>query len=327
MHEREQPGQGMTREFQHDSEDTLFAEANAWFFRLQADDVSETERTNFAVWLASSHAHSRAWDEVRELMGALKAPARAAQAASFPMPRAPAKPRRRSAALAGLFASALALVALVQAPAFLARLGADFVTVAGERRVVTLDDGTRIDMNSDTAITVDFKTGERRVEVRRGEAFFTVAAADRPFIIDAGDTEIRDIGTAFSVEYTARERVTVEEGLVDVGARGSAPVRVAARQQADFASGKVSAAMPADPETALAWRTGQVVFRQERLENVVTELNRYRAGRIVILNPNIAGLLVSGVFEIDRPDSVTAALETVLGIGAREITPWLVLLH
>ena len=311
-----------------EDEDTLFAEANAWFFRLKAEDVTEAEKAAFAAWRAADPLHERAWREVVGLMSALKAPARAAQARmAAPSRRVRARRPRLVPVLSGLAATTLALFVAVEAPVFLDRLGADHVTVAGERRVLTLADGTRVDMNSDTALALHFSGGERRVEVRRGEAFFVIAEEERPFVVEAADAEIRDIGTAFSVENDAHAQVTVAEGLVDVRRAGSAPVRVAARQKVEFGGDAISPVLDADPETALAWRNGQIVFRQERLADVVGELNRYRAGRIVILNPAIADLLVSGVFEIDRPDRAVAALESVLGIRAHMLTPWLVLLR
>ena len=315
---------------EHD-EDALFAQANAWFFRFRSGEMTEDEKAEFLVWHRRDEAHRRAWDEVLALMQSLKAPAQAAHAERAPASaqlraHRTARPRRLRIA-AGALAACLATVAAVQGPVFLARYGADHVTLTGERRVVTLTDGTRVEMNSDTALALDFQMGERRVEVRRGEAFFTIAQDSRPFVVQAGHTEIRDIGTAFSVEYAGRSRVTVEEGLVDVAQPGGQPVRAGAAQMIDFGGASVSGPMQADPGSDLAWRSGQIVFRQERLEDVVAQLNRYRPGRILILNPGIADLMVSGVFDADQPARATAALESVLGVQAREITPWIVLLH
>lgn len=309
-------------------EDALFAEANGWFFRLNAEDITDAEKRAFALWHADPD-NARAFQDVAGLMDALKTPARAVHAQHYVQPVArPARRLGRASMLLGAFAVAASLaVAVVQAPVFLDRMGADHVTISGERRMLTLDDGTRVEMNSDTALVLSFTPSERRVEVRRGEAFFTIAENERPFVVTAGETEIRDIGTAFSVENDVRAQVTVEEGLVDVSRTGIAPVRVGARQRVEFGGEAISSVLEADPEMALAWREGQIVFRQERLADVVADLNRYRAGRIVIVNPTIGDLLVSGVFEIDDPVRSVAALESVLDVRAHTLTPWLVLLR
>ncbi|MFC5066415.1 FecR family protein [Flaviflagellibacter deserti] len=321
----------MTRQTQREDDDALFAEANAWLFRLKADDASDADRAEFSSWLAHDERHEQAWRDVLQLMESLKEPARAYAARPHRAADRTAGSRgtrRFRATVGGLAAACLAAVIVVQGPAFLDRWGADYVTLSGERRAVVLADGTRVEMNSDTALDLDFESGERRVDVRRGEAFFTIAADPRAFVVIANGAEIRDIGTAFSVRNDNRAEVVVEDGLVDVSREdGKAPVRVAAGQKVAFGNGRISSAFEADPKTALAWRDGQIVFSQERLADVVAELNRYRAGRIFILNPRIADLRVSGTFEIDRPETVPQALRSVLGIGAREITPFLVLLH
>jgi transmembrane sensor len=325
-----------------DREDELFTEANRWFFRLQAEDVSPAEKQEFSEWLNADAAHSEAWKNVHALMHSLRAPAQASYDARLaagrgqwrrrPAPRGRVAPAKRKAprVLAACLALIVGLIAYVQGPVLLDRWTADHVTVAGERATLTLADGTHVDLDSDTALKTDITAGERRVTVLRGEAFFQIAPDARPFVVTTRDGEARDIGTAFSItRRDGRSIATVETGIVDVKATSGpgATVRLMAGDSVDYGRGSVSPLRKADLDQDLAWRRGQIIFRQERLSDVVTKLNRYRSGRIVIVNPWVSGELVSGTFDIDRPEAPVDALETVLGVKATYLTPYLVVLR
>jgi transmembrane sensor len=315
-------------------EDELFAEANRWFFRLQAEDVSPAEKQQFSRWLNEDPSHAEAWSGVHALMHSLKAPARA----SYDAGRSRGSVQRRPALvtrmvprlLAGCLLVAFFLAACIQGPVLLDRWRADYVTVAGARESVTLADGTQVDLDTDTALKIDVMTSERRVSVLRGKAFFRIAEDPRPFVVRTRDGESRDIGTAFGVERRDDlSTLIVETGIVDVRA-ASGPdgtARVTAGESVDFGASGLSPLRKADLEQDLAWRRGQLIFRQERLSDVVAKLNRYRSGRIVIVNPWIADELVSGTFNIDRPDAPIDALEGVLGVKATYLTSYLVVLR
>ncbi|WP_085091040.1 FecR family protein [Azospirillum oryzae] len=318
--------------------DRLFSEANAWFFRLQSDDLTPAERTAFADWLARSPAHSRAWSEVRTLLHDLKEPARAAYAGSRIAP-----PRRPVAVRVRRFAAALAVLLVAgglgvwRGPTLYQNAIADQVTSTGQRRTLTLPDGSTAEMNGDTALALDFRDGERRVRILRGEAWFHVTRdPDHPFVVDGGAGAARVLGTRFSVRREDdRTIVTVGEGLVEVSAHPStdshAPwpdsVRLHAGESAEADSHGLTGPRTVDPAVAFAWRQGQIVFRQQSLASVIAALNRQWPGRVVLLNDEAAERVVSGVFALDRPDAVFDALERGLGVRATRITPYLTLLR
>jgi len=319
-------------------EDELFDEANRWFFRLQAEDVSAAEKQGFAQWLAQDPSHAKTWADVHALMHSLHAPARASCNASLNDKRrfgavvqqSARGSRTASRWITASLALAFGFAAYIQGPVLLDRWGADYVTTAGQRETIVLADGTRVELNTDTAIQANLTAAERRVTVLRGEAFFDIARDSRPFAVSTRDGEARDIGTSFRVEKgDAVSTVTVETGIVDVKAKPILPaaVRVTAGQTVDYGKDGVSIPRMADLDKELAWRRGQVVFRQEKLSSVVAKLNRYQAGRIVIVNPWIADELVSGAFNVDRPDAPIGALEDVLGVKATYLTSYLVMLH
>ncbi|CAO3430441.1 FecR family protein [Azospirillum endophyticum] len=329
-------------------EDRLFSEANAWFFRLQADDHTETDRAAFASWLARSPAHARAFGELQDLLHDLKDPARAAAFADAVHASGhPPAPRRSPAAGVRRLATALAVLLAVggvgmwQGPRLYQNALADQTTPAGQRRTLTLPDGSLAEMNGDTALALDFGNGERRVRILRGEAWFQVVRdPDRPFVVDGGAGAARVLGTQFSVrrddEHTT---VTVGEGLVEVAAQSTgglsadvqAPwpgsIRLHPGESAEAGPEGISGPRAADPGVAFAWRRGQIVFRQQSLASVVAALNREWPGRVVLLNDQAADRVVSGVFMLDRPDAVFDALERGLGVHATRITPYLTLLR
>lgn len=324
-------------------EDRLFSEANAWFFRLQSDDLTPAERAAFAEWLARSPAHADAWAGLQTLLRDLKEPARAAYAESRIAPA-----RRPAAAGVRRFAMAMAVLLAVgglgvwHGPMLYQNAVADQVTSAGQRRTLTLPDGSTADMNGDTALAFDFQNGARRVRILRGEAWFRVTRdPDRPFVVDGGAGAARVLGTQFSVRREDdRTTVTVGEGLVEVAAYRNAAhrnadshapwpdsVRLHPGESAEAGPHGLTGPRPADPAVAFAWRQGQIVFRQQSLASVIAALNRQWPGRVVLLNGEAAERVVSGVFALDRPDAVFDALERGLGVRATRITPYLTLLR
>ncbi|MGA4633138.1 FecR family protein [Pseudomonas solani] len=305
-------------------DDELFAEASAWHFRLQADDVSAADRRDFAAWLAGSEARARAWSEVQTLLGALQRPARAAHAAER-------WPARRGAWRGWACAAALLLglgVTLMQSP-WLDRLRADQATAVGESRTLDLADGSRVQLNTDSAVQVELGEHERRVRLLRGEAFFEVThAPERPFLVESGAGWVKVVGTRFSVDRREGEtRVRVESGRVEVNGGSRQAVLLEHGQGVEFGAAGLGAAHGIDPLQAFAWRQRQLVFRQQPLGEVVAELNRYWPGRTFVVGEALERRVVSGVFEIDKPDAVLKALHLTLGLDVQRFTPYLTLLR
>jgi transmembrane sensor len=312
-------------------EDHLFAEANRWFFRLRAEDVSLAERQAFREWLEQGPAHRKAWTDVNALTQALRQPALASYGNSGGLPKESSLNKHSASFLRWIPAGFIAIV--VTAGAFIGRdliidWRADYLSGIGKRSSVTLDDGTKVELDSDTALKVDMTNFERRITILRGEAFFEVSKSERPFVVAAGGGEIRDVGTAFDVDEGDISTVSVETGLVDVrlASKPDDQLRLMAGQSVNYGTEGLSKIQAIDFDTDVAWRHGKIVFRQQKLSDLVTKLNRYRRGRIIIINPWIRDEVVSGTFNIDQPDSAIEALKSLLGIQAVALTPYVVLL-
>lgn len=299
--------------------DDLFAEASGWYYRLQAEDLCDTERDAFAAWLALGPAQMQAWNEVLDLSGALRGPARAIRKTQRARWR---KPRMQVWACA---ACVLLMFGLLASSPWPDRWRADYATATGELRAVALADGSQLQLNTDTAVQVDLSGGERRVRLLRGEAWFDVSHdASRPFLIRSGDGWVRVVGTRFSVAQQGDQtRVRVAQGKVQVSADHMQSVLLEPGRGVEYSGTQLGAEHGFDVAGEFAWRQRQLVFREQPLAEVVDALNRYWPGRVLVLGDALRQRKVSGVFEIDKPDAVLKALTHTLGLRAEQYTPYL----
>jgi transmembrane sensor len=300
-------------------------EAIIWLAREDLDQSPHREQ--FAAWLDQSQDNRDAWIQAHRMWTVfddaddsdlIAALARAARkvgpepvARSF-WPQLIAASIAIAVVSATLFAGAQqgwfgrsakpAQVAAVEAPSLAALGRADYVTGRGQKSIVDLPDGTRVTLDADSALDVAFANGRRDVRLLDGHAFFDVAHdRARPFAVLAGGRVVTALGTQFDVRLTPDAvRVVLAEGSVSVASAqaGAAASMVRLEPGQAFAAqagaaGKVSAA---DLDEALAWKQGVVEFRDQPLSEAVGLLNRYTRARIVIRDPKVAALRVTGVF-------------------------------
>ncbi len=302
-----------------DADDDLFAEASGWYYRLQAEDLSSTEREAFAAWLAQGPSQVQAWNEMLDLLGALRVPARQirqAQRSRWYKPRVQ------------VWASAAAVLltfGMLIASPWPDRWRADYATATGESRTIALADGSQVQLNTDTAVQVELAGRERRVRLLRGEAWFEVSHdPSRPFRIRSGEGWVKVVGTRFSVaRQGGQTRVRVAQGRVQVSADNTRSVLLDPGRGVEYSGMQLGAEHGFDVAAEFAWRQRQLVFRQQPLAEVVEALNRYWPGQTLVLGDTLRQRKVSGVFEIDKPDAVLKALTHTLGLRAEQYTPYL----
>lgn len=329
-----------------DRQGEIEAQAAEWVARLGGGPLGAAERHALELWLAEDTRHAAAFDEARlawALMDAVAAdpgalgldlstpPAMAPRPA--PRPRLRVRWRPALALAASLLLLVAAAVLWVGDP--LAVLIADHRTAPGERRAVVLPDGSLVELGPASAIALDFTAEERRVELLAGLAYFTAApragSERRPFVVRAADGTARALGTEFAVDRQADAvEVVVVEHQVAVAVAlpdgGAAEVVLSPGQAVRYAGRRLAGPRATELEQALAWRRDRLVFDRVPLERVVSELNRYRRGRIVIGSAALATRLVSGVFDTGDPD---AALQIIAReLGARTVSaPLITLLY
>lgn len=303
--------------------------AAAWLLRLRERPDDAGLRQDLERWIAQDDAHARAWGAVQDMWCLSGVLGPAALASPHAVRRRRLVPRWRLAALGLALAAGLAIFAL---PGLVLDWRADYRTGAGETRILTLADGSRVRMDSDSAVAVAMTGPARQVALLSGQAFFEVAPnAARPFVVRAGAVDVTVTGTAFDVRRD-RDRVTVEVERGSVRVDYPSPGR--GRDEAGLSPGDrlaVSldggvAALATIPEERIApWRRNRLLSDGASVGELVREIGRYRSGLVVVADNALAGRRVTGVFDLSDPlRALRAAVEPYAG-RVREITPWLVL--
>ncbi|KAF1717033.1 hypothetical protein CSC74_09235 [Pseudoxanthomonas yeongjuensis] len=306
-------------------------QASDWIARLQADDVSAEDRAAFEAWHDAHPRHARAYGELTATWKQFVAAGRTVRTVAFgnAMESATRTLRRRY----GVIATAAAVVLAVVAASWLQlRTPSTFETGIGEHASVALPDGSRLELNSNSAVQVSYSDAARVIRLDRGEAFFTVAHdTERPFWVQADRTWVRAVGTAFNVYRRERDtQVTVSEGRVKVAianireapsdtALALLPVSLlGAGQQAELrgANTKVRTLALPDIGREISWRGGTVHFDNRPLHEVVKELRRYTPLQIE-LGAGARDLPVGGTFQTN-PQGAEALLSMLHdGLGLR----------
>jgi transmembrane sensor len=191
-------------------------------------------------------------------------------------------------------------------------------TQVGALATVTLAEGSKITLNTDTEIEVELNSSERRIKLERGEAFFAVSKdAARPFVVEVADKSVTAVGTQFSVRrYDGEMRVLVTEGRVQIEHQGLASkterTQLAAGSEARTAHAAVIIDQPApiQIEELLGWRSGHLIFRDTALADAVADFNRYSIQKIVIEDPTIAGIRIGGNFRSSDVDAFLWLLQS-----------------
>lgn len=290
--------------------------------RLHSGTAGARERAEFQRWRRQSAAHEHAAREAEVLWQALGHTQAAARH------RRTAQRSWRLPAMAAVLCLAL-LLGLLAAPHTLVGLYADHSTAVGERRLVQLDDGSRVWLNSGSALSVDFSATRRDVRLYHGEALFEVAKdRQRPFVVSAGDGQVQALGTRFDVDlHGAQAQVTVSEGVVQVASGGAAPLRLGVGQRVSYRPGVAPGAVQAlDSSSASAWQRGKLIFNQRPLGEVLAELERYLPERILLRDEVLRRRKISGVFDLDDPQALLTTLERLQPVQITRL-PWLILVR
>lgn len=315
-------------------------EAERWFARLLASDCTAAERAACQRWQDADPVNAAAYAQVERI-------SQRATAFRFqPQYRAAAREIRERAARAGrrrgiarwglsLAAAASAVLAIglgwrVWNPA---QPEQHYVTTTGERRTLDLDDGSRVLLDTDSAVTVRYSRKHRDVVLERGQADFSVASApQRPFVVQAGGGAVRAVGTRFQVRRHADSvQVSLLEGVVTVTATPPAGqqrnITLAPGEELRFDSGQLWAKGNVDLEAAQGWPQGELVFRERPLPELIEEMNRYTPVKLRIGDPALNELRFSGVFYENDQDSLLQALEQVWSVRAEKVSAHEIVLH
>lgn len=232
-----------------------------------------------------------------------------------------------------------------------------YKTALGEQRSVVLDDGSIVQLNTLSTLVVHFDKQNRRIELPQGEAFFRVAHDKaRPFVVETPFATVRAVGTEFDVyNREGGTHVAVIEGKVTVGsavpatrvssggfARLRSPptpsrktpeeipvvdtaIPLSAGQQVTMSAAAAPKPVSTSIANVTAWIQRRIVLDNDEIGTAVAEFNRYNRAQMKILDPELASLRISGVFDADDPNALVMYLKEVEGVHASETGGQLVL--
>ncbi|THF67045.1 FecR family protein [Pseudothauera nasutitermitis] len=293
--------------------------AMTWWVELQSDPVTDDMRAACRRWRSARPEHEQAWQIIASAHGRLHASGLPPTLAHAALSTARATVSRRKAikTLAVLVFAGSAAWALQRQDAT-TQLLADHRTGTGERRDIVLADGTRVTLDTDTALDVRFDDHERRLHLRAGRIHIDTApdgGLRRPFFVDTAHGSAQALGTRFTVRQNAdASHIAVFEGSVALTpSRQESPALVlGAGEQAYLRAQGASQPGPVDERDA-AWRQGMLIVTAMRLDDFVDELGRYRPGWL-LCDPQIAALRVSGSFPLADTDRALDALANTLPV-------------
>ncbi len=295
------------------SSDQAKEEAADWFARLNKRDVSAADMEAFRLW-RKAPGHKEAYDAVDAFWrrsAALQADPDIQAAVSSALTRS--VPDRKSVRrpIIGLgFAAAILAIGAVGGYALWGPT--TYATDVGETRTVRLDDGSSIVLDTQTKVSVRYSRANRDIRLDRGQALFDVAHdATRPFVVTAGETSVKALGTRFDVRREdGGARVTLLRGAVEVKRQAQADTKPLRLTPGQTLSPKTTTPTFADVQAQTSWTTGRLVFKSVPLGEAVEEVRRYDRRKIELDVGDLERAPISGAFDAgDTETFVSAAAE------------------
>jgi transmembrane sensor len=313
-------------------------EAQAWVARFASGQATSADIEALKRWYEESPAHAAALNKVSRLWDAL-GPAgervvRRNLSVIYPRALASGGGRVGRRALVGgaLAASAAGIGYVLFRPPFglwpsFAELTADYRTATGEQKRIALADGVSIEMSAQTSIAVRSAARDaRHVELIAGEAAILASEASGPVIVSAGGGRSIASEASFDVRYIgATVCVTCLEGALRVE-HGDAAQSLQPRQQLLYSARGVSSVRAVDPAAVTAWRDGFLVFHATPLAEAVEEINRYRPGKIILIDDALGRRLFNARFRIANVGEVVDQIRQVFDAQITSLPGGIVLL-
>ena len=317
--------------------------ASDWFVRMHSDDVTEVDRRAHGKWLADNVKNQAQYVAVqRSLRDLAVLDHWMRDEVNRLNARAMERQGRRTKVWVAGCASAAAVLAVV---AFWATLSptSRYETERAEQREISLDDGSRIHLNTASSVDVRFTRDKRKVELNRGEGIFDVSHdVQRPFVVAAADAEIVAVGTRFRVRLTDGEViVTVLEGAVAVFRPGqSATDPYKGVEQAGMGTALLypndqltvtlddgmTDVETVDATAAMAWREGKLIFDATPLRQAVEEISRYTLIDVAV-SDDMPDHLITGLIQIRSPDAMIRFISNAVSVTPVKVSANRIVLH
>jgi transmembrane sensor len=322
--------------------ETIENEAADWLAKLDGGDLTGQDRRDLTRFLSRGpeyvealRSYAALWSDMDVLLNEL--PDLEADKTRKPVP-AFLGSRPVFTALAAMFVVAIGLLLWTAIPIEQPQtMETSFhATGIGKQELETFSDGSTAHLNTNSVIEIEYSESARIVRLMRGEALFDVAHDPaRPFVVFVGDNLVKAVGTKFVVRLTSESIiVTVSEGQVQLSKRNDAVAPASATQEQEVILVSEGQEAEIDEKLAapelkeidadaldrkLSWTAGQLIFNDERLEQVILEISRYLPDRIIIDDPELRDIRINGRFEIGETDALLEAIEMAFDLEARRI--------
>lgn len=301
-------------------------QAADWLTLVMSDEMTQDAWTRLQTWRQTSPDHERAWSHIEAVTGRFRVMDAGASYKTLSPYADLGSPARRKLLGLLIWGGAIGV-----AGSFASRTQewrtavADLRTETGEQRSFTLPDGTRILLNTASAIDIEFSDRVRLVRLLTGEISImtghTTASAELPFVVETTQGRIRALGTRFTVRQEADTTVVaVEESAVQITPIDAPQSRATLyqHQRASFTHNSIGETLTLNDQD-VAWTRGQIIADNIRLADFLDELARYRPG--IVRCDSVAALLrFSGVFPLHDTDAILNTLPTVLPVSVRQFT-------
>jgi transmembrane sensor len=344
----------MSESPQSPSQSPVQDQAIEWLVKLREDDLDPAALDEFSQWLAENPRHIEAFAAAEQLFkdivvaaqtAAINAPPqqKTNNVVSFERQHNSAKPpstKRLSSWLAGAFGVAavwlIAVNLIIPSQAnLLSDYFSDYHTQTGELRTVQLSDGSRVLLNTNSTISVDFTASTRNIVLHHGQAQFTVAKdSRRPFTVVTNTLRTQALGTVFDVNHpdNAETSVLVQEHAVSARlTNGNDSTNSITIKEGQILHHRKGQALH-NPESvnlsqATAWQQHKLIINDRPLTELITELERHHTGRVFIGDASLNNLRVSGVFSLNNPQDTLRIICEALNLQQTQIGPWWTVLH
>lgn len=307
---------------------TIKDTACLWVARMTSGAIDADTERQFAEWIAQDPQHQLAYQQAWLLWVQL---GELALQPDYPFQRQRNSLQRRRGAWKFLATAASAVFLLLSWPELSLHWQADFITVAGENKTVQLADGSRVYLNTHSAIAVEYSEQFRRIRLLKGEAEFEVRKNPlKPFIVEADQNTVTALGTDFIVRHEQDWlSVTMLENRVEITvANQTAPLILNPGEQLNYQQDfQQPSIQRVDLHKLSAWRRGKLIFESTPLKTVIAEVNRYRPGLLMLLGDDHAQLPVSGVFDLQQLDRLIGVIEQTLNVKTQHLGEQLVLIY
>lgn len=316
--------------------DNVQTQAQKWFTRVQSGELNDAEHASFKQWYADP-AHASHYDAVVQFWDSAEFSIAVQRANQTPVDRTPMlitgddkkRPQRFFNLKTWSIAASLFFILAINFNVLNNQFSADYLTSTGEQQFLKLEDGSKLTLNTDSAVKVTFDEQYRKINLLAGEIYLDVTkdSTGRPFRVYADNVLVEVLGTRFSVKQTSDGiLINGHSGHIAVSTENHPPLVITAGERiqvktGDFLNGSF------DLNQEFSWLNNRLVFKDKPLKDVITELNRYYDGKFLLTNSKAAETRITGSYSLVDPVKTVRAISKVVDLKNIQITPWLTVIH